>query len=68
MVRLVQGVRVDGHLDVHLLGHGQGGVDGGGSGSPVFMQLEADGTGGHLLTQRVGPRRIPLAEEAQVDG
>ena len=34
----------------------------------LAIKLEADGARRHLLTQGIGPRRVPLAEKAQVDG
>jgi hypothetical protein len=36
---------VDRHLRVGGLGHAQATVDGAGRGAPVFVQLQADGTG-----------------------
>ncbi len=45
----VQGVGVDAHLHIHPIGHGQAGIDGGGRGAPVFVQLQAAGTGAHLF-------------------
>ena len=65
--RLVQRVGVDRHLDVHLLGHRQAGVDGGGGRPPVFVELEPDGARLDLFPERIGPRGIPLAEKAEVD-
>ncbi|MNP02599.1 hypothetical protein D3C76_944570 [compost metagenome] len=64
---LVEGVGVDRHLDVHLLGHAQATVDGRRGRAPVLVQLQAHGTGGDLLAQRLGARRIAFAQQADVD-
>ena len=64
---LVEGVGVDGHLDVHGLGHGQAVVDGGGGGPPVLVELEADGAGGDLLLQGLGQAGVALAQQADID-
>src|SRR5687768_559274 len=37
--RFVQGVGVDGYLDIMLLGDGEAAVDRSGGGTPIFMQL-----------------------------
>src|SRR5690554_1810769 len=64
----VQGVGVDGHLDVVLVGHGQAVVDAGRSGAPVFVQFEADDAGFDLLFQRFRQAGVALAQEADVHG
>src|SRR5690554_3401983 len=64
----VQGVGVDGHLDVVLVGHGQAVVDAGRGGAPVFVQFEADDAGFNLLFQRLRQAGVAFAEEADVHG
>ncbi|MNP16023.1 hypothetical protein D3C76_1084020 [compost metagenome] len=58
---------MDRHLDVHLLGHAQAAIDRRRRRTPVFVQLEADGTGSDLLAQGLGARGIALAQQADVD-
>ena len=56
---LVERVGVDGDLDVVLVGHRQAGVDGGGRGAPVLVELQAAGAG--LGSGRPsGSGRLPL--------
>ncbi len=49
----IERVAVECHLDVHLVGHGQRAVDSGRCGAPVFVDLQANGTGRDLLAQGV---------------
>ena len=65
---LVEGVGVDGHLDVMGLCDSEAVVDGRRRGAPVLVQLEPHGSGIHLLVQGVGQAGVPLAQEAQVHG
>src|SRR4029453_6469573 len=46
---LVEGVRVNRHLDVVFVGHAQGHVNGGRGGAPILMDFEPDGTGADRL-------------------
>nr|GEU28209.1 hypothetical protein [Tanacetum cinerariifolium] len=62
----VEGVAVDRHLHVHLVGHRQAVVDGRWRAAPVLVQFEADGAGAHLLLQRPWQAHVALAEEAEV--
>ena len=51
---LVERVGVDGDLDVVLVGHRQAGVDDGGRGAPVLVELQAAGAGLDLVAERLG--------------
>eukprot|EP01022_Parablepharisma_sp_SALTPOND_P030350 TRINITY_DN760_c2_g1_i1.p2 TRINITY_DN760_c2_g1~~TRINITY_DN760_c2_g1_i1.p2 ORF type:complete len:1290 (-),score=479.69 TRINITY_DN760_c2_g1_i1:1065-4934(-) len=62
----IEGIGVDGHLDVHAVGHSQAVVDGRRGGAPVLVQLQADGAGADLFFQRQRQADIALAQEAQV--
>ncbi|VVN59610.1 hypothetical protein PS685_03171 [Pseudomonas fluorescens] len=64
--RLVQGVAVDRHLHVIEVGNGQAVVDGRRGGAPVFVQLEADGSGFDLFDQRLRQAGVALAGKAHV--
>src|SRR5437879_3238551 len=55
---LVDGIRVDGHLHVVLVGDAQRTVDGRGRGAPVLVQLETDGAGLDLGGQAIRARAI----------
>jgi hypothetical protein len=55
----VEGVGVDRHLHVVLVGHAQAVVDAAGRGAPVLVQLQADGAGLDLLDQRSAGWRCP---------
>ncbi len=46
-----------------LVGDAQAGVDGGGRGAPILVQLQAAGAGADLFVQRLGGRRVALARE-----
>ncbi len=63
---LVEGVGVDRHLHVVLVGHVQAVVDGCRGGAPVFVQLQADCTGLDLLDQWLRQACVTLAGEADV--
>ena len=65
---LVEGVGVDHHLHVHVVGHAQAIVDGPGRGAPVLVQLERGRPGTDLFGQRVGQAGVALAREGQVHG
>ena len=62
----IQGVGVDAHLHIHPIGHRQAGIDGGGRGAPVFVQLQAAGAGAHLFFQGFRGAGVAFAEKAQV--
>ena len=66
--RFVQGVGVDGHLNIGFFGHVQAVVDGGWGGAPIFVQLEANGACVHLFTQGIGQCSVAFAQETQVHG
>jgi hypothetical protein len=63
----VQGIGVQGHLHVMLLGYAEGAINGCWCASPVFMKFEAYGAGFDLLAQGVGPGRISLAEKTEIN-
>ena len=65
--RLVEGVGVDGDLHVVVLGNAERGVNGGGRGAPVLVQLEAQRPGPNLLGQRRLGARVALAEQPKVE-
>ena len=65
--RLVQRVRVDGDLDVVLIGHAHTAVDGRGGRAPIFVQFQAAGSGADLLHERPWQAAIAFAQEAEVD-
>ena len=56
------------HLDVHLIGHGQRTVDSRRRRAPVFVDFQANGTGGNLLAQRIGVGAIAFTQQADIDG
>ena len=64
---LVERIGMDGDLDVVLVGHLQAGVDDGEGGAPVFVELQAAGTGLDLGLERLGHAAVALAEDAHVD-
>ena len=64
----VQGVGVDGHLRVGVLGHVQTVVDGCWCGAPVFVQLQANRTRIDLFMQGIGQSRVAFAQKTQVHG
>jgi hypothetical protein len=62
----IQRVGVDGDLDVELVGDAEAAVDGGWSGAPILVELQADGAGEDLLAQRRGRGAVAFAEKAAV--
>ena len=64
----VEGIGVDGDLDVELIGDAEAGIDGGGGGAPVFVQFEADGAGADLFAEGFGGAAVSFAEEAEIHG
>ncbi len=62
----VEGVAVDRHLHVVLVGDAQAVVDTRRRGAPVLVQLQANGTGLHLFDQRLRQAGVALAGEADV--
>ena len=50
---LIERIAVQRHLDIHLLCHFQGTVDGGWRSAPIFMDFQANGARGDLLAQGV---------------
>ncbi len=63
---LVEGVAVDRHLHVILVGDAQAVVDAGGRGAPILMQLQTDGAGLDLLDQRLRQTGVALAGKTNV--
>ena len=49
----IQGVGVNRHLHIVLIGHAQAVVDGRRGGAPVFVQFQPNGAGLDLLDQRL---------------
>src|SRR4029077_3343970 len=64
----VQRVRVDKNLDIHVIRHREGAIDGGRGRTPVFMKLEAACTGLDLLNEARWRACVSFAEKAEVDG
>ncbi len=62
----VQRVGVNGDLDVHVVGHRQRAIDGGGRRPPILMQLEPASTGLDLFDEPLRLAGIALAEEAEI--
>ena len=53
--------------DVELLGDGEAAIDRRRGGAPILVQFEAAGAGLDHLDQRLGLRRVALAEKAEID-
>src|SRR5271170_1037307 len=64
---LVECVRMDRYLHVHVVGHGQGGTNCGGGRPKVLMDLESGRTGLDLFYQGCMTSRVPFAEKPDVD-
>ena len=64
--RFVEGVGVNGNLDVFFVRHRKAVVDGRGGSAPVLMQFEGHGPGGNLLGQWLREAGVALAHESQV--
>src|SRR5437016_4354463 len=62
--RFVQGVGMNGDLDVVLLGDREAAIDRAGCRSPVLVQLEAHAARHDLLVEGLGQARVALAEKA----
>ena len=62
----IQGVGMDGHLDIEVFGDREAVVDRGRRRPPVLVQLEADRSRGDLLLQRQWQAGVALAEETEV--
>ena len=58
---LVERIRVDHHLHVHLVGDAQAAIDGGGRGAPVFMQFQRTGPAQNLFIDALRFRGVALA-------
>ncbi|ESU51923.1 hypothetical protein P376_0101 [Streptomyces sp. HCCB10043] len=65
---LVECVRVDGELRTGPLADGEAGVDHGGRGAPVLVDLESQRPAAQLGVHRVLRHRVALAEQPDVDG
>ena len=63
---LVEGVRVQGHLNTGLVGHSQAGIDGGRGRAPVLVQFETRSTGADLLVHSRGADGVAFAEQRDV--
>src|SRR5271154_1718535 len=64
----VDGVGVNSDLDVVAIGGFQAGVDGGGSGAPVFVEFQAAGAGFDLLGEGRFGGRVAFAEKTKIHG
>ena len=65
---LVDGVGVELDLEVVLVGDLQAGVDGGGHGAEILVDLHADDAAGELLDDGLGLVRAAAREEAEIHG
>jgi len=65
--RLVERVGVDRDLDVLGFGDAKAAVDRRRRGAPVLVELEADRAGADLVDQALGPRRVALAGQPDVE-
>ena len=63
---LVEGVGVDVDLHPGGVGHGQAGVDRGGRGPPVLVQLETGSAAAQLLPHRLVADGVSLAQQRDV--
>ena len=63
----VQRVGMDRDLDVEFVGDRQALIDGGRCRAPVFVQLPPDGARKDLLSERIGPRSVALAEKSEIE-
>ena len=63
---LVQGIRVDHHLNIHVIGHGQTAINRTGGRAPVFVQLHRAGTGIDHLDQGGGLAGVALGRQSKV--
>ncbi len=64
--RFVDGVGMDGDLNVEFVGHAQAGVDGRRRGAPILMQFQAAGAGAHLLASGSRGAGVAFSEKAEV--
>lgn len=64
----VEGVCVDQALNVVFLADVEAGIDCGGGGAPVFVELKADNAGFNLRAERDGGAVVAFAGDANVDG
>src|SRR5687767_12100241 len=58
---------MNGDLNVELVCNAQTLIDRGGCCAPVLMQFQPERARPDLLTQRLRQRRVPLAEEAEIE-
>ena len=63
---LIQGVRMDHHLNIHIVCNRQTGINGLRRCSPVFVQLQCTGPRIDLFNQCCRLRCIPLAGKSQI--
>src|SRR5687767_13687679 len=63
--RFVQGIRVDGDLDVEFVGNTEAAINRGRGGAPIFVQLQPNGSGEDLLPQRFRSGTISFSEETE---
>ena len=64
----VDGVGVDGHLNVEFVGGFETGVDGRGGGAPIFVEFQAAGACFDLFGERRFGGGIALAEKTEIHG
>src|SRR6185437_2850886 len=62
----VDGIGVNGNLDVVFIDGAQAGVNRRGGRAPVFVELQAAGAGFDLFSKRLARRRISLPQEAEI--
>ena len=66
--RFIQGVGVDRHLHIVLVGDAQAGVDGSRSSPPVFVQFQAQRPGLHLFNQSGWLSAVAFTQKTKVEG
>ncbi len=64
--RFVQGVSMDGHRHVVVIGDTQAAIYGGRRGAPVLMELQADGAAENLFLQSLRQGGVAFASEAKI--
>src|SRR5207247_1931442 len=65
--RFIEGIRMDGHLDVITVGDAEAAINSGRGRAPVFMQLQSTCAGLDLLFQGPGQAAVALPKKAEVD-
>ena len=62
----IDGVGVNGHLHIELVGNAQAGVDGGRSRAPILMQFQTAGARANLFRERLGGAGVAFPQEPEI--